>query len=135
MIDKNAKLLLKEKIVDKQEFKEKFRIRLKNFVVDLLGLVNGMPKDEEGRIIANQVLRSGTSIGANYYEARSSSSKNDFIRFFSYALKSANETQFWLEIIIDIRKSNYSTCQNLLNELMEISNILATSLLTLKGKK
>ena len=80
-------------------------------------------------------MRSGTSIGANYFEARAANSKNDFINFFNHSLKSANESKFWLEILIDANKCNLQIAKNLLNEATEIANILASSILTMKGKK
>jgi four helix bundle protein len=80
-------------------------------------------------------LRSGTSIGANYIEAQASSSKRDFINFFHYSLKSANETKFWLALLKDSGKADPQESKRLLDTLTEIANILASSLLTLKGKK
>ena len=75
------------------------------------------------------------SIGANYVEAQASSSKKDFINFFHYSLKSANESKFWLAILRDSGKGNQKEVEVLLKELIEIANILGSSLLTLKGKK
>ena len=79
-------------------------------------------------------MRSGTSIGANYFEARAASSKIDFTNFFNHSLKSANESKFWLEILIDARKCNSPQANELLKEVSEIANIFASSILTLKGK-
>lgn len=80
-------------------------------------------------------MRSGTSIGANYFEARAASSKSDFINFFNHSLKSANESKFWLEILIDTKECDSQEASRLLREVTEISNIFASSILTLKGKK
>jgi len=61
--------------------------------------------------------------------------KKDFTNFFSYALKSANESKFWLGLLRDSGKTNKDRTNKLLQETTEISNILASSILTLKGKK
>ncbi|MDD3888139.1 MAG: four helix bundle protein, partial [Patescibacteria group bacterium] len=57
-------------------------------------------------IISKQLLRSGTSILANYVEANSASSKKDFINFFTHSLKSANESKVWLTLLRDLNKGN-----------------------------
>src|SRR3990167_9597320 len=57
------------------------------------------------QVIAKQLMRCGTSIGANIREAQSASSTKDFINFY-YALKSANETSFWLNLLLDSKKVN-----------------------------
>ena len=79
--------------------------------------------------------RSGTSILANYIEANSASSRRDFINFFTHALKSANESKVWLCLLRDTDKGDQKELGWLLKELIEISNIIASSILTLKGKK
>ncbi len=55
--------------------------------------------------------------------------------FFNHALKSANESKFWFEILLDANKCNSSEVRLLFNEVSEIANILASSILTMKGKK
>ncbi|PJA64479.1 MAG: four helix bundle protein, partial [Candidatus Portnoybacteria bacterium CG_4_9_14_3_um_filter_40_10] len=86
-------------------------------------------------IIGKQLLRSGTSILANYIEANSASSKKDFINFFTHSLKSSNESKVWLTILRDLKKGEEKETDWLLNELIEISNVIASSILTLKGKR
>jgi len=85
-------------------------------------------------IISKQLIRSGTSIGANINEAQSASSKRDFINFITHALKSANESVFWLNLLKDIQ-INKTEVDKLLNESKELAKIIASSILTLKGKK
>lgn len=120
---------------EREQFKEEFRKRIKQFILNLIRFIDSLPNDRIGRIIGDQLLRSGTSIGANYFESRAASSKNDFINFFNHSLKSSNESKFWLEILIDARKCNYQEANKLFKEVSEISNIFASSILTLKGKK
>lgn len=121
--------------MNRDQFKEDFKKRLKMFMVALIRFIDTLTLDRTSRIIADQLLRSGTSIGANYFEARAASSKNDFINFFTHSLKSANESKFWLELLIDAKKCNDQEAKRLLGETSEIANIFASSILTLKGKK
>lgn len=92
-------------------------------------------KDLTCKVIGKQLLRSATSILANYVEAKSASSKKDFINFFTHSLKSANESKVWLCLLRDSKKSDFNKTTKLLKELEEIANILASSILTLKGRK
>lgn len=85
--------------------------------------------------MAKQLLRSATSIGANVIEAQAASSRKDFTNFFSYALKSANETKFWLCLLEDSAKIPRAAITPLLDEATQLANILASSIMTLKGKK
>lgn len=87
------------------------------------------------QVIIRQFLRSATSIGANIIEAQAGSTKKDFTNFFTYALKSANESKFWLGLLRDSGKSNRDRVNQLLKETIELANILGSSILTLKGKK
>jgi len=80
-------------------------------------------------------LRATTSIGANMIEAKASSSKREFIKFYEIALKSANETKYWLCLLRDSYPESKPLCRELLQEAEEISNMLGSSILTLKGKK
>jgi len=86
-------------------------------------------------VIKKQLLRSATSIGANIHEAQSGCSKKEFTNFYAYSLRSANETKFWLGIIKDSGLGDNLKVDKLLLETRELSNILASSILRLRGKK
>ena len=86
-------------------------------------------------MVSDQLLRSTTGIGANVIEAQAASSTKDYTNFFTYALKSANECKFWLGLLRDSGRGDKKTVNKLLKEATEIANILATSILTLKGRK
>ena len=73
----------------------------------------------------DQLIRSATSIGANIVEAKSGSSRNDWKNFFTLALKSANETKYWLCLIRETMEIDKTIIGELLKEADEISNILA----------
>lgn len=120
---------------DNAEFKKVFKKRIYNFVLRFIRFIARFPKTSEGDVIGRQLLRSGTSILANYVEASSASSKKDFINFFTHSLKSANESKVWLSLSRDLKFGDLIKCTWLLNELKEIANIIASSILTLKGKR
>lgn len=83
----------------------------------------------------DQLLRAVTSIGANVVEAQASSSRKEFIKFYEIALKSANETLYWLAILRDGTAVNKEKVNAFIQEAKELANILGASVLTLKGKK
>ncbi|MFA4818316.1 MAG: four helix bundle protein [Patescibacteria group bacterium] len=120
---------------DKLKFKNEFKKRLYSFVLSLIKFIESLSKGAVSDVMGKQLLRSGTSILANYIEANSASSKKDFINFFTHSLKSANESKVWLTLLRDTNKGSKSEVDYLLNELIEIANILASSILTLKNKK
>ncbi len=97
--------------------------------------LESLPKDYVAHTIGKQLLRSATSIGANIVEAQASSSKKDFANFYSYSLKSSNESRFWLNLLRDLEKASSEKIDSILKETHELSKILAASLLTIKGRK
>ncbi len=120
---------------DNAKFKNEFKKRLYYWVLRLIKFIDALPKDSVCVVIGKQLLRSGTSILANYIEANSASSKKDFINFFTHALKSSNESKMWITLLRDTNKGDRIELGWLLKELIEIANVLASSILTLKGKK
>ncbi len=121
--------------MENKDFKSEFKQRLYSWVLRLIRFIDKLPKDSVCSVMGKQLLRSGTSVLANYIEANSASSRKDFINFFTHALKSANESKVWVSLLRDTNKGDAKELQWLLGELIEISNILASSILTLKGKK
>lgn len=119
---------------DNKAFSEKLKRRIYKFIIELVKFVETLPKNDSlCRIAIDQLLRSGTSIGANYVEAIAGSSKRDFTNFLTHALKSANESKFWLALLRDTGKGDRDKINSLLNELLEISNIIGSSVRTLKS--
>lgn len=107
-----------------------------SFALKIIKLVESLSNDPTSRVIGDQLLRSGTSVGANIIEAQAASSKRDFINFLNYALKSANETKFWLGLLRDSDRKDSKAINPLLEDTRQLSNILASSILTLKrGQK
>ncbi|HLC38886.1 MAG TPA: four helix bundle protein [Patescibacteria group bacterium] len=121
---------------DNENFKNEFKKRLYCFVLRLIKFIESLSKNDiVCKTIGSQLLRSGTSILANFVEAKSASSKRDFINFFTHSLKSANESKMWLCLLKDTDRGNKNELKFLLKELTEISKVIASSILTLKGKK
>jgi four helix bundle protein len=92
-----------------------------------------MPRTEEGRTIGKQILRSGTSIGANYRAACRSRSKAELISKMSIVLEESDETVFWLEMLIDAEVFPKERVASLLMEANELTSIFVSSLRTCKG--
>lgn len=103
--------------------------------LEMIKFLETLPNDYATQTMGKQLLRSATSIGANVIEAKSSSSKKDFALFYTYALKSANESKYWLGLLQDSGKASKEQVRPLLDETHELSNILASSILTMKGRK
>jgi len=125
-------------MTDKEKLRQEFKLRLYRYTLRLVKFLSNLPNNPVVREIISQLMRSGTSTGANYFEAYAANSKKDYQNFFSYALKSANETKFWLAILLDsglVPKNLQSECQWLLQETKEIANIFASSIITMKRKR
>ncbi len=118
----------------KVDFKIEFRRRLYEFVIRLIKFVDELKKGFTAEIIGRQLVRSGTSVLANYVEAKSASSRKDFINFFTHSLKSANESKVWLELLRDTDKADPKEVEWLIGEVEAISKILASSIVTLKKR-
>ncbi len=111
------------------------KARAYKFSLEIIKFVNGLPNKRAFWSIGDQLLRSATSIGANMIEAQASSSKKEFIKFYQIALKSSNETKYWLYLLRDSYSISKSKCDDFIKEDIEIGNMLGASVLTMKGKK
>ena len=120
---------------DKEKFKAEFRKRVYRWILRLIRFTDTLPKDTSSRVIATQLIDSGTGVGSNYIEAQAGSSKRDFANYLHISLKSANESKFWLAILRDLQKGDQEELDWLIKEIVEIANILGASILTVKGRK
>lgn len=109
--------------------------RTYKYALGVIQYLEDLPRGYITETLAKQLLRSATSVGANVVEAQSSSSRKDFTNFYTHALKSANESKFWLTLLRDSGKNGSERLPQLLNETNELSRILASSILSLKGRK
>ena len=99
---------------------DELRDRTKKFALRIIKLVNALPKTVTGRAIGNQLIRCGTSVGANYRAACRGRSKAEFNSKLHIVLEEADESAFWLEIIIEAGLLSKKMVQPLLNELTAI---------------
>lgn len=120
---------------ESSKFKIEFNNKLIRFSLKIIVLCQEIRKDRNFWPIADQLIRSGTSIGANVFEAKASSSRLDYLKFFQIALKSANETSYWLILVRESLPSLKNQTEELLNEANEIAKIIGAGVLTMKGKR
>ena len=132
MINQNSNLKNQK---HNSKVKNEFRERCYHYSIAIIKLIKDLPEKRVYWTISDQLLRSATSIGANVVEAKSASSKKDYIKFFEIALKSANETKYWLGLLRDALDADKDEINKLLKETGELANILAASLLTMKDKR
>ncbi len=85
--------------MDNKEFAKGLEARTRKFAVEIIRLSNKLPNSPEGRVVRNQLTKSGTSVGANYREANRARSRADFRSKIGICASEASETQYWLEII------------------------------------
>jgi four helix bundle protein len=112
--------------IDKIQFRDELKLRLRLFVLDLLKLCKSIPKSIDSNILMNQVLRSGSSVYANYRAANRARSKSEFFSKISIVVEEADETEMWLDLLIHSNISNNEESIRLNNESLEILKIMAT---------
>jgi len=105
-----------------KEFGQQLEKRTKAFAVRIIQLTSRLPHSREADSIARQMVRSGTSIGANYREANRAVSRADFRHIISICEKEASETQYWLEVVIEV---GWLAVEDLEADLDECSQLLA----------
>jgi four helix bundle protein len=109
--------------------------RTKDFAKEIIELCRNLPNNREGRLIGDQIFRSGTSVAANYRSACRARSKAEFISRLAVFEEEADETLFWLEVIKEMKISQYSKIDALIKENDEILAIVVASIKTAKKTK
>ena len=112
---------------------EELKSRVKSIALRVIRLVQSLPKNITGEIIGRQLIRSATSVAANYYSACKARSKADFLNKLGIVEEEADETQFWIELIIESGLISENRLQDLLKEFKEITAIMASSRITVKS--
>ncbi len=116
--------------MDENEFKR----RTKEFALRVIKLVENIPSTPSGRIIGQQLLRSGTSVGANYRSACRGRSKADFIANAGISLEEADESLYWMELLQEAKLIPAERLKDLMKEGNELVAILAASIKTARMK-
>ena len=115
------------KVMEKKySISEELKERTYNFALKILALAELLPNTEEGRLVRRQIIKAGTSVGANLEEADGSLSLNDFVYKVDIAFKEAKETRYWQRIIISRKLIPEAKVLPLLQECLEIIKILST---------
>lgn len=121
----NAKCKMSEAVLES---------RTKEYARRILRLYSALPRGAAAQVLGKQLLRSGTSVGANYREAMRSRSKAEFIAKLGDSLKEASESEYWLELLSDESFLPAKRLQPLLDETREITAMLIASIKTARGR-
>ncbi|MDP2209351.1 MAG: four helix bundle protein [Bacteroidota bacterium] len=115
--------------------KEELKNRTKAFALRVIELVDSLPKTQVGKVIGNQLLRSGTSVGANYRSALRARSQADFEYKLGLVEEEADESFYWMELIVDSNLMAMDKVENIMQEANELVAIFASAIITLKKRK
>jgi len=132
-------VLIQKSKIKMQNYNPKFKTNLQErcyqFSLRIIALADTLPNRRSAWIIIDQLIRAATSVGANLVEARASSLRLEFKKFYEISLKSANETKYWLGLLRDSGLADKRVINDLLREVTEIANMLASGVLKLKNRK
>ena len=104
----------------------------KQIAVDVVNLCTEIKENRKGNVLLNQLLRSGTSIGANIHEANYAASKADFINKFQIALKECYESDYWLGLFKDTKMITEEEYEDMFDKCSKIRRLLIASITTAK---
>lgn len=116
---------MKENLIYDKSFK---------FAIRIVNLYKYLSKDKKEFILSKQILRSGTSIGANINEAIQASSKRDFLMKMNIALKEASETQYWLKLLKETEYITENAFESIFDECKQLNNLLVSIVKTTKER-
>ena len=115
--------------------RKELEVRSKRFALSVIELVAKLPRGKVSDIIGYQLLKSGTSIGANYREANRAESHDDFIHKVAICEKEAAETEYWLELALGANLTTPTSSEELLREVRELLAIFVASCRTAKSRR
>ena len=110
------------------------KVRTKKFSLDIIDLVEKLPNTISGKVVANQIVKSGTSVGANYRAVCRARSDREFVSKMNIVLEESDETMFWLEIISDKNWIDKTKIDFVWKEGNELTSIFVSSLKTVNNK-
>ena len=105
-----------------------------NFAIRIVNLYKFLVFEKKEQVLSKQILKSGTSIGANIAEAQDAQSKNDFISKMSIALKEANETKYWLKLLLNGEYISLEQFNSVFDDACELHKIISSIILSAKEK-
>ena len=109
-----------------KEFGKELEKRTRRFAIQIIRLSSSLPNTPEGKVVRTQITKSGTSVGANYREANRARSKADFHNKINICETEASETQYWLEIIEEIKWLNSDQLKPICRECGELLAIFTS---------
>jgi four helix bundle protein len=112
--------------------KADLRFRTKAFALQIIRLYSSLPRTTEAQVLGRQLLRSGTSVGAHYSEARRARSSPEFVSKIEGGLQELEETVYWLELLQEAKLSRPGITHDLLREADELISIFVSSAKTAK---
>ncbi len=110
---------------EKIAYREELKARLRSFALNLIELSKQTSFSSESKVLMNQLLRSGTSVYANYRAACRARSKAEFFSKLSIVVEEADETEMWLELVIASKVNESELAKNLYSESLEILKIMS----------
>ena len=111
------------------------RTKSKDFAKDIIFLCRRLKQNSVESALLNQLLRSGTSVGANVHEAQYAQGTKDFISKLEIALKECNESEYWLELLCETNSLTDAEFKDFHNKCIELRRMLVSSVTTLKTKQ
>lgn len=109
--------------------------RTKRFALRVIKLVESLPKTQTAKVIGNQLLRCATSVGANYRAACRAKSNADFIAKMGIVEEEADESAYWIEMLIETNLVKQNLVADLLDEAEQLTKFFVSSINTARGKK
>jgi len=120
---------------EQESLSQQLKKRTKAFAIRIIQLYRALPKTGEARVIGNQLLKSGTSVAANYRAVCRARSKAEFTAKIGVVVEEADETAFWLELIVDSGIMPLPRLQELIKEANELLAIFAASKRTARNSR
>jgi len=114
---------------------QEFKKRTKDIAIRIIKLVDSLPGSKSSEVIGKQLLRSGTSVGANYRAACRAKSTADLLHKLSIVEEEADESLYWMELLIDAKIMPENKLAILMNDLNEIIAMIVASIRTMRSKK
>ena len=122
-------------MMGRDEKKDELRDRTKGFALRIINLSNALPDTPAGRVIRGQLLRAGTSVGANYRAAKRAKSTADFISKMGTVEEEADESMYWMELIVEAGLMKEALVMDLYNEADEILAMTVASIKTARKRQ
>lgn len=112
---------------------ENLKQRMKEFALEVIKLVEALPNDRTSDVLGRQLLRSGTSVGANYRAACRAKSTADFISKMGTVEEEAGESGYWIELLVESGKFGFSAAARLAEEADQLTAISVASITAARG--